>query len=68
MKKIYYKFIATLLAFSTLMFCIWALIAGIENAREMLFVITVLAACLAVKGTIDDVCAYCKENGRNCTE
>lgn len=68
MEKIYYKFIASLLALSTLMFCVWALVAGIENAREMLFVIAVLAACLSVKGTIHEVCAYCKEIGRDCTE
>ena len=68
MKKIYYKFIASLLALSTLMFCVWALVAGIENAREMLFLTTVLSACLSVKGTIHDVCIYCKEIGRDCTE
>lgn len=68
MKKIYCKFIASLLALSTLMFCVWAIVAGLDNAREMLFVITVFAACLSVKGTIHDVRVYCKEIDRKSTE
>ncbi len=37
------------------MFCVWCLVAGIENAREMVFVISTLASCLAAKNLIDDI-------------
>lgn len=47
MKKLYLAFIFTQLGLSTLMFIVWWLIGGIENAREMLFVISVLASAMA---------------------
>ncbi len=47
MKKIYIKFIANQLGLSVLMFAAWSFFAGIENAREMLFVIAVLSSAMA---------------------
>lgn len=61
MKTSYVKFVVSLLALSTLMFIIWLFVAGIENAREMLFVITVFAACISAKSAIYE--AF--ERGRN---
>ena len=54
MKHIYINFVPTLLLLSSIMFIVWALLAGIHHAREMLFVITVLAACLAGKKAISE--------------
>jgi len=47
MKKLYLTFIFTQLGLTTLMFVVWWLVGGIENAREMLFVISVLASAMA---------------------
>ncbi|MFZ8200905.1 hypothetical protein [Alteromonas portus] len=47
MKKIYIKFIATQLGLSVVMFAVWSLVSGIDNAREMLFVIAVLSSAMA---------------------
>ena len=66
MNKIYYKFVlVTLVYVVTLMFGVWSLIAGIASAREMLFVNTVLAACLAGKGAINE--AFVLGAGQNKT-
>lgn len=46
MKKLYLAFIFTQLGLTTLMFVVWWLIGGIESAREMLFVISVLASAM----------------------
>jgi hypothetical protein len=54
MQKIYYQFILFMLVLTTLGFGVW-LVAGIENAREMLFVITVLSACVAAKQAMNKV-------------
>ncbi|AMJ73899.1 hypothetical protein AVL56_06705 [Alteromonas stellipolaris] len=54
MKKLYLKFVATHFVLSAIMFCVWYLVAGIENAREMTFVISTLASCIAAKNLIDD--------------
>ncbi len=47
MKKLYLAFIFTQLGLTTLMFIVWWLVGGIENAREMLFVLSVLASAMA---------------------
>ncbi|AXT37480.1 hypothetical protein D1814_01735 [Alteromonas sp. BL110] len=47
MKQIYIKFIATQLGLSVLMFAAWSFFSGIENAREMLFLIAVLSSAMA---------------------
>jgi len=54
MKKLYLKFVVTHFVLSTIMFCVWYLVAGIENAREMTFVISTLASCIAAKNLMDD--------------
>ncbi|WP_421133480.1 hypothetical protein [Alteromonas sp. A079] len=55
MKKIYLKFVFTHLSLSALMFVVWYFVAGAENAREMIFVISTLASCLAGKNLMTDV-------------
>ena len=55
MQKIYYQFILFMLVLTTLGFGVWWLVAGIENAREMLFVITVLSACVEAKQAMNKV-------------
>ncbi|WP_137166200.1 hypothetical protein [Salinimonas lutimaris] len=65
MNKIYYKFVLVTLVYVTLMFAVWSLIAGLANAREMLFVLAVLAASLAGKGAIKQ--AYVLGAGQNKT-
>ena len=47
MKKLYLTFIFTQLGLTTLMFVVWWVVGGIENAREMLFVISILASAMA---------------------
>jgi hypothetical protein len=47
MKKLYLTFIFSQLGLTTLMFVVWWVVGGIENAREMLFVISVLASAMA---------------------
>ena len=55
MNKIYIKFILTLLLLTTVSFMVLRFIAGLDSATEMLFVITVLSACTAVKFTMHEV-------------
>ncbi len=55
MQKIYYQFILFMLVLTSLGLGVWWLVAGIENAREMLFVITVLSACVAAKQAMNKV-------------
>jgi hypothetical protein len=55
MNKIYIKFILTLLLLTTVSFMVFRFIAGLDSATEMLFVITVLSACTAVKFTMHEV-------------
>jgi len=54
MQKIYIKFIATQLGLTVLMFVVWSLFGGIENAREMLFVITILSSAMAGNTLMND--------------
>jgi hypothetical protein len=54
MKKLYLKFVVTHFVLSAIMFCVWYLVAGIENAREMTFVVSTLASCIAAKNLMDD--------------
>lgn len=54
MKKIYIKFIATQLGLSVVMFAVWSLVSGIDNAREMLFVIAVLSSAMAGDALMGD--------------
>jgi hypothetical protein len=54
MRKLYVKFVVTHFVLSAIMFCVWYLVAGIENAREMTFVISTLASCVAAKNLMDD--------------
>ena len=54
MKKLYLKFVVTHFVLSAIMFCVWYLVAGIENAREMTFVISTLASCIAAKNLMED--------------
>lgn len=65
MNKIYYKFILVTLTYITLMFGVWSLIAGIASAREMLFVLTVLAAGLAGKGAINEALLLGKQQSKS---
>ena len=53
MKKLYLAFIFTQLGLTTLMFIVWWLVGGIENAREMLFVLSVLASAMAGNGLME---------------
>lgn len=62
MKKIYFKFVISVLVYSSGMFLIWSLVAGIDNAREMIFVISVLASCISAKTLMSDVLKLCEKD------
>ena len=53
--SVYLKFVLSHLLLSSLMFVVWWLIAGIDNAREMVFLISTLASCLAGRKLISEI-------------